>query len=85
MTSCLASDQISAGIGEANNFIALVLPVHPEPFIDGPVDLSKLHSYASLSSDARSAETIVASWPYNGMNKSKTPMSSSFKIQYAGG
>lgn len=38
----MASDQILAGIGEANNFIALVLPVHHETFVDGPVDLGKL-------------------------------------------
>jgi hypothetical protein len=40
MAGCLASDQIPADIGGADNFIALVLPVYPEPFIDVPVDLS---------------------------------------------
>ena len=43
MTCCLASDQIASGLGGRDNFIALVLPVHHEAFVDGSEDLGKLH------------------------------------------
>jgi hypothetical protein len=43
MTGCLASNQIAPGLGGRDNFIALVMPMHHEAFVDGSEDLGKLN------------------------------------------